>query len=122
MNPSVDSGDFWDYLDQLVNSHPLIIDRRRGSHHPRYPEVIYPLDYGYLEGTSSSDGGGIDVWLGNSQNRTLDAVILTVDLHKRDTEIKFLLGCNREEMQTILAFHNDNAMRAILVRRPAKET
>ena len=27
--------------------------------------VVYPLDYGYLQGTSSSDGEGIDVWRGS---------------------------------------------------------
>jgi len=117
MDACADSCDFWDYLDQLVKSHPLIIDRPRGSSHPRYPEVIYPLDYGYLKGTSSSDGAGIDVWQGISPSHALNAVILTVDLYKCDIEIKFLLGCSQEEMQTILDFHNDNGMRAMLVRR-----
>lgn len=118
MEPTA-SADFWDYLDQLVAAHSLAIDRPRGSHHPGLPEIVYPLDYGYLEGTISGDGGGIDVWLGTSGTRYLSAVILTVDLRKRDTEIKFLLGCSEQETQTILDFHNDNGMRAILVRRPA---
>jgi inorganic pyrophosphatase len=104
------SSEFWGYLDQLVTAHSLVIDRPRGSCHPRFPEISYPLDYGYLEGTSSGDGDGIDVWQGNSSLHNLDAVVLTVDLHKRDTEIKLLLGCNEEEMQTILAFHNGDAM------------
>lgn len=118
MEPTA-SADYWGYLDQLVSSQPLVVDRPRGSHHPRFQEIIYPLDYGYLEGTISGDGGGIDVWLGTSGTRHLSAVILTVDLRKRDIEIKFLLGCTEQEIQTILDFHNDNGMRATLVRRPA---
>jgi inorganic pyrophosphatase len=118
MMESTASGYFWEHLDLLVISQPLVIDRPRGSHHPRFQEIIYPLDYGYLEGTISGDGGGIDVWLGASGTRHLSAVILTVDLHKRDTEIKFLLGCSEQEIQTILSFHNDSDMRATLVRRP----
>jgi inorganic pyrophosphatase len=114
------SADFWDYLDQLVAACPVIIDRLRGSSHPRYPEILYPLDYGYLEGTSSGDGGGIDVWMGASGTHDLSAVILTVDLHKRDTEIKILLGCTEEELQTILVFHNGKNMRATLVRQPTE--
>jgi len=113
--------DFWTFLDQLVAAHPLVIDRPRGSHHPRFPEIACPLDYGYLDGTSSGDGNGIDVWQGGSGLHSLEAVVLTVDLRKRDTEIKLLLGCDEEEMQTILTFQNGDDMRAILVRRPKEE-
>ena len=111
--------DFWDYLDRLVAEHPLRIDRPRGSAHPRYPEMIYPLDYGYLEGTTTVDGGGLDVWFGSLEGHTLDAVALTVDLLKRDAEIKLLLGCTAAEVQIILAFLNGASMRACLVQRPA---
>jgi coenzyme F420-0:L-glutamate ligase / coenzyme F420-1:gamma-L-glutamate ligase len=109
--------DFWDYLDRMVAEHPAKIDRRRGSAHPRYPELIYPLDYGYLDGTTSIDGGGLDIWIGSLEAHHLDAVALTVDLHKRDAEIKLLLGCTEVEKQIILDFLNGNSMRAWLVRR-----
>ena len=115
------SANFWVYLDSLVASHPLVIDRPRGSPHPHYPEILYPLDYGYLEGTTSGDGDGIDFWLGVSGDHDLSAVILTVDLLKSDTEIKIILGCNEEELQTILVFHNQGSwMRATLARRTAE--
>ena len=112
---------FWAYLDQLVAVCPVKIDRPGRSQHPRFPEVIYPLDYGYLEGTGAVDGGGVDVWLGSSGVVEVRAVILTVDLHKRDVEVKILLGCSKEEMQRILNFHNQTSMRALLVRRPINE-
>ena len=118
MMESTSSANFWNYLDQLIISHPLIIDRPRGTQHPRYQEIVYPLDYGYLDGTTSGDGNGIDVWVGASGTRDLSAVILTVDLYKSDTEVKILLGCNEGEIQEILKFHNENKMRAILVHRP----
>lgn len=111
------SESFWDYLEKLVDSSQLKIDRPKGTRHPRYPELIYPFDYGFLEGTVAADGGGIDVWLGASGIHELSGVILTVDMHKRDTEIKLLLGCNAEEIQKILDFQNTNSMRAFLVRR-----
>ncbi len=56
---------FWQSMTQLLITNSLIIDRPKGTTHPRYPDLIYPLDYGYLENTTSSDGGGIDVWLGS---------------------------------------------------------
>jgi inorganic pyrophosphatase len=110
--------DFWSALDHLIAEHKLVLDRPKGSRHPRYPEVVYPLDYGYLEGTTASDGAGIDVWAGSLPERTLTAVLLTVDTHKRDTELKLMLGCTEEEIQTALEFLNTGSMRAILVRRP----
>lgn len=108
---------FWQYLEKLVDESPLVIDRPRGSHHPRYPVLIYPLDYGYLDGTSASDGGGIDVWVGSQPERNLTGIVTTVDMNKRDTEIKILLGCTDEEIQIILKFHNDGKhMRGLFVR------
>ena len=111
------SASYWDYLEKLVVSSPLKIDRPKGTSHSRYPDWVYPLDYGYLEGTLAADGAGIDVWLGASGSHHLSGVILTVDLHKRDTEIKILLGCTKEEIQTALNFHNTKSMRAFLVCR-----
>lgn len=56
---------FWAALDELVATSTVRIDRPKGTAHPRYPSFIYPLDYGYLEGTQAADGGGIDVWVGS---------------------------------------------------------
>ena len=109
---------FWSALDKLVETSNIIIDRPKGSAHPRYTEYIYPLDYGYLDGTSSMDGEGIDVWRGSKSDLTLNAVLCTVDMVKRDSEIKLLLGCTEAEIQTILQFHNQSEMmRGMLVRR-----
>lgn len=57
---AMDKG-FWQALDRLVAECETVIDRPKGTAHPRWPEFVYPLDYGYLRGTSSMDGGGIDV-------------------------------------------------------------
>lgn len=65
----------------------MIVDSPRGTAHPRYPEIIYLLDYGYPEVTSSDDGEGIDVFIGNSPGRGLVAVALTVDIVKNDIEV-----------------------------------
>ena len=116
------STEFWEALDRLVAESRVVIDRPKGTCHPRYPEPAYPLDYGYLDGTTSGDGGGIDVWLGASGTRDLSAVILTMDAFKRDAEIKLILGCSEEETQIALACSNNDKMRALLVRRPKEKT
>lgn len=109
---------FWRALDELLASSRIVIDRPKGSFHPRFSHLFYPIDYGYLENTASMDGGGIDVWLGSQAEHRLDAIVCTVDLMKRDSEIKLLLGCTQEEKRAVLALHNDSQyMKGILICR-----
>lgn len=37
---------FWDAVDSLMANSKVVIDRPKGSCHPRYPHIVYPLDYG----------------------------------------------------------------------------
>jgi len=115
------STDFWIYIDRLVANHPVVVDRPKISPHPRYPDITYPLDYGYLDGTTGADGDGIDVWIGSKGIQPPSAIVLTCDLIKKDIEIKLMLGCTREEIQTIMDFHNGHTMQANLVLRERDE-
>jgi inorganic pyrophosphatase len=109
---------FWTYLESLIDASQLVIDRPKGSLHPRYPSLVYPLDYGYLGGTSAGDGGELDVWRGSQAEARLVGVVCTVDLNKRDVEVKLLLGCTEAEVRATCRFHGDSEhMAAILVRR-----
>ena len=83
---------FWNALDDLIANSEIIIDRPKGTAHPKYPNFIYKVDYGYLKDTSSMDGAGIDVWVGSGEKQ-VDAIMCTVDLIKKDSEIKILIGC-----------------------------
>jgi inorganic pyrophosphatase len=114
----MDTDDFWQVLDTLFATNQLVIDRPRGSAHPRYPESRYSLDYGYLSGTYSGDSEGIDVWVGTLPEKKINGVVCTVDLLKRDSEIKLLLGCSREEMQIICSSHQVGTQSALLIERP----
>lgn len=108
---------FWDKIDMLVESCEIVIDRPKGSRHPRY-NYIYELDYGYLKDTSSPDGAGIDVWHGSLPQTKCSAVVCTVDVIKRESEIKLLIGCTDEEMKTVLRFHNSSeSMGGVLINR-----
>ncbi len=110
--------DFWKAVDALVSSGKIVIDRPKGSVHPRFPNIKYEVDYGYIENTSSPDGVGIDVWFGSLANPKVNAIICTVDLMKRDSEIKLLIGCTEEEIKTLYKFHNHTEfMKGILIRR-----
>lgn len=98
------SDPFFAALHQLVESSEVVVDRPRGTAHPRIAEAIYPVDYGYLSGTTSADGEGIDVFLGTGDPSEVTAVILTADAMKRDAETKVLLGCAVEETAAVRRF------------------
>ena len=109
--------DFWKALDELVSNSEIVIDRPRGSAHPRFPDFIYKVDYGYLKDTTSMDGTGIDVWVG-SGDKKIDAIMVIVDLMKKDSEIKILIGCTEEEKLEVYKTHNETQyMKGILIRR-----
>jgi inorganic pyrophosphatase len=110
--------DFWNTIDKLVKESEIVIDRPKGSVHPRYPDFFYRVDYGYLKNTSSMDGGGIDIWKGTAPEQKVDAIICIVDLLKRDSEIKILMGCTEMEKDIIYKTHNETEyMKGIMIRR-----
>ena len=105
---------FWESMTELLFTNPIILDRPKGTSHPRHKDLIYPLDYGYLENTTSSDGSGIDVWIGslntegdNVNPKILTGILCTFDTLKRDAEIKLLIGCSENDIQVIRDFHKD---------------
>ena len=111
------NSDFWKALDELLGSSEIVIDRPKGTAHPRHPELIYRVDYGYLKNTSSMDGAGIDVWVGSGEKK-IDAIMCIVDLMKRDSEIKILIGCTEEEKMAVYETHNQTRfMKGVLIRR-----
>ncbi|HSN75374.1 MAG TPA: inorganic pyrophosphatase [Anaerolineae bacterium] len=110
---------FWSILDQLAAGE-IVIDRPKGSVHPRQADMIYPLDYGFLVGTTAGDGDGIDVWIGSLAGRDVTGIACTADAHKRDVEIKLLLGCTTEEMAAVQHFLDSHGLGCIVLSRPMR--
>ena len=113
-------------MAKLITTNNLIIDRPKGTLHPRYSEMIYPLDDGYLENTVSSDSGGIDVWLGTLNTvqgkqdaKALTGILCTFDTLKRDAEIKLLIGCSQADIQVIRYFQKE--MHTLYIPNPTVE-
>lgn len=107
--------EFWFLLDKLVQSSKIVIDRPKNTVHPKFKEMLYPLDYGYLAGTVSTDKGGIDIWVGSDSEQRVSAIVTTVDMAKRDSEIKILYACTQEEIKLVYEIHNRyDGMKGIL--------
>lgn len=107
---------FWPMADELLRTCELVIDRPKGTRHPRW-EFIYELDYGYLKGTRAMDGGGVDVWVGSLPGRQVTGAIMTVDLGKQDAEVKLLVSCTPAEMEYCLRMHNAHTQGGLLCTR-----
>lgn len=115
-----EKNDFWSVLQELADGADIRVDRPGGTAHPKFPEFIYPLDYGYLEGTVSGDGQGIDVWVGDGGSQVVGAFV-TADPYKRDVELKLLLGCGEQEIKAIHAFYENQPQKVLYVARTDKE-
>jgi inorganic pyrophosphatase len=113
--------EFWQFMERLVKSTSITIDRKKGSSHQRFNDVPYPVDYGYLEGTSSVDGSEVDVWIGTGSSADVNGCFVTIDLEKGDCEVKIVLGCSEDEIRLIQAFHNSGGMRAKYINRTENE-
>ena len=48
------------YLGAIVE---VAIDRPLGSRHPQHTDIYYPVNYGFVPGTMSSDGGELDAYV-----------------------------------------------------------
>lgn len=40
------------YIGKTVT---VTVDRPIGTHHPKHPEIVYPINYGYVEGLLGGD-------------------------------------------------------------------
>jgi inorganic pyrophosphatase len=110
------NGDFWVYMMRLVDTNEIEIDRPKGSTHKRFVNGTYPVDYGFLHGTTSIDSDGVDIWVGSLGEHKVVGALCTIDLYKRDTELKILYDCTDEEIQSILRFVNVDQMMAIYIK------
>lgn len=68
----------WAAWEALVEENGITIDRPFASSHPDHAEIIYPINYGYINDTLSSDGEEVDIFCGSATNN-LVALIQTAD-------------------------------------------
>lgn len=109
-------GDYFKHLSKLIEENGITIDRPKGFAHPRFPDLIYPLDYGYINGTKSQDGQGIDLFIGDDHSGGVVGIICTIDAVKKDSEIKVLYNCTEDNIATALMMTNNGPMTGMLVR------
>ncbi len=109
---------FWQKMDTLLLSNDCNMDHPKGSSHQKYPNLIYPVDYGVLVDSTDPNQMPIHLYKGSISTTYVDAIAISADILKKDIEVKLLVGCTPEEELLILQFLNQTEFqKAILVRR-----
>ena len=70
----------------------VTVDRPLGSSHPDYPDMIYPVNYGYVEGVTAPDGEEQDVYI-LGEDKPLEkftGIIAGVITREDDNETKWV--------------------------------
>lgn len=82
--------DLTPYLGRTVR---VVVDRLLGSPHPRWPELIYPVNYGEIPGTLSGDGHPTDAYLlgWDVPVREAEGVVTAVIVREDDREDKLVV-------------------------------
>ncbi len=72
----------------------MTVDRPLGSHHPRYPDIIYPVNYGYIPNKIAADGEEQDVYLLGIDYpvETYTGVIIAILKRADDVEDKLVMA------------------------------
>lgn len=112
----------WQAWEQLIKERGITIDRPYGSVHPRYDEIVYPMSYGYINGTLAADGCEVDVFVGRATGG-LVGLILTRDRRRADREMKLLYRCRPEDIYLAHGFINFDRRRmegTLVMRRPMR--
>lgn len=96
---------FWQKLDTFYLSSQFVVTRKKGDQHPEFPNLIYPVTYGYLKDTNEKTNG-VSVYRGSGSLYTITGLVVAVDILKKTLDVKMLLGCNDEEVEDVLRFLN----------------
>jgi len=95
----------WETWDGIIRLKGITVDRPSLSAHPSYPDIIYPIDYGYVNETMTVDGEEQDIFVG-SANTGLVGAIFTIDHRKGDKECKMIFNCSPIEIYLVNGFVN----------------
>lgn len=66
----------------------VIVDRPLGSFHPNFPELHYPVNYGYIEGIIAPDGEEQDAYILGVDVPVREFVGTVIAIIKREDDVE----------------------------------
>lgn len=87
----IDRKDYSDIIGKTVKG---TIDRPLGAAHPRHKEMIYPINYGYVDSVFAGDGAEQDVYVFGTDKplQTFEGKIIGVYHRLNDVEDKWIVA------------------------------
>lgn len=117
MNQYENNAYFWQKLDTLFVSSEIEITNKSGSRHAQYANLIYPVDFGCLSESGTSEKK-VFLFRGSQKQAAVQSIIVMVDILEKALDTRVLIGCTADEEQSILRFLNQtDFQKIILVRR-----
>lgn len=88
-----------DYSSVLGTTVEGTIDRPLGTSHPRHQEMIYPINYGYVNGVFAGDGAEQDAYVFGADEplSTFTGKVIGVYHRLNDCEDKWIISINRSK-------------------------
>lgn len=91
-----------DWIDRIVT---VTIDRPKGSVHPNHPDIVYPINYGYVADVIGGDGEEQDAYvldytLETYVGKQLDCFVVAVIRRKNDVETKWVVSVDGSKKYT----------------------
>ena len=85
--------DLTSYLNKEVD---LVIDREVGSRHPKFENIVYPINYGYIPNTKNDDGDEIDVYVLGTEKplKTYRGKVVAIIHRLNDDDDKLIVTAN----------------------------
>lgn len=83
-----------DYSDIIGKEVTGTIDRPLGSVHPRHPDMVYPVNYGYVDGVFAGDGAEQDVYVLGAKEplQSFTGKVIAVYHRFNDVEDKWIVS------------------------------
>ena len=93
----VDEMDYSHIIGKIVKG---TVDRPLGTAHPRNPGMIYPINYGYVDGVFAGDGAEQDVYLFGTDKamKNFEGKVIAVWHRFDDVEDKWIVSLSGEDI------------------------
>lgn len=72
----------------IGNTVTVTVDRAMGTYHPEYPDMYYPINYGYVKGIMAPDGEEQDAYIIGVTKPVEEFIGTVIAIIHRDNDIE----------------------------------
>lgn len=97
---------FWQKLDTILLSSSIVIDFPKGTHHPVFTALTYPVDFAHLEDAfENTNSRRLSVYRGSGEHKVV-GIVISADVLEKECFVTVLVGCDEKERHDVLEFMN----------------